>query len=164
MRSEQLVHPSMVRVVEVAPIPEQSKAATGTKDAPDLRHGFVGSEPVEGLAARDRVDTPVRERDRLRRAGERLDTRYGTLELGAHSVDRLDGDDAGTEGQELPRELAGARREIEHVAARADAEPLRDPRNRLVRISRSRPLVDLRGGREAGLRRRMNPRHWGVMR
>ena len=58
----------------------------------------------------------VGERDRLRRAGERLDTRYGPLELGAHRVDRLDRDDAGAQRDELPRELAGARREVEHVA------------------------------------------------
>ncbi len=68
------------------------------------------------------------------------------------------------ERDELPRELARARGEVEHVASRADAEPLRDPGHRLVRIAGPRPLVDLRGGREAGFGRRMQAAHWGVMR
>ena len=94
----------------------------------------------------------VGERDRLGGAGERFDARDGPLELRAHRVDRLDGDDARSQRDELARELARARGEVEHVAPGPDAEPLGDPGHRLVRITGPCPLVDLGGGREAGLR------------
>ncbi len=164
MRSEQLVHAIMLGIVEVPAVPEQREAAARTEDAADLRYRLARPEPVERLCARDCVDATVSERDRLGGAGERLDFRDGALELGAHGVDRLDGDDAGSQRDELAGELARACGEVEHIAAGADAEPLRDPGHRVVRVARTRPLVDLGGRREAGFRRRMNPRHWGVMR
>src|SRR5687767_15739519 len=99
----------MLRILEISPVPEQRQAAARPEYASDLRHRLVGAEPVEGLRACDSVDAAVRERDRLCCAGKSLDTRHSPLELGAHRVDRLDGDDVRSERDELPRELSRAR-------------------------------------------------------
>ena len=97
VRSEQLVHAIVLRVVEG---PGRSRAARGRRRAA-ARAGSPApprrAEPVERLRAGDGVDARSPERDRLGRAGERLDTRHRALELGAHGVDRLDGDDARAE-------------------------------------------------------------------
>ncbi len=159
MRSEQLVDSRLLRVVEVADVPEQGQAAARTEHAPDLTDGLVGPEPVRCLRARDCVDACVGEWDRFSGAGERFDAWDHPLELGAHGVDRLDSDDAGPQRDELARELARACGEVEHVASGPDAEPLRDPRHGLVRIARASSLVHLRGGGEAGFRRRVQRAH-----
>ena len=121
--------------------------AAGPQHAVHLGERLLRPEPVERLPDRDRVDGRVRERDRLRAAGERLGLRHDALEQRAHRVARLDGDDGGAEGDELARQLPGARGEIEHAPSRARcrsgrrASAARRPRTSAARARTARPTA-----------------------
>ena len=108
---------------------------------PHLGQRPIRVEPVERLGARDRVDAGVGKRDRLGRSRERRGAGQRPLELDSHLVVGLDRHDGRAERRELARELAGARPEIEHVAAGGDAEPASEPRHRLRGVIRSRAFV-----------------------
>src|SRR5207248_7802785 len=64
--------------------------------------------------------------------------------------ERLDGDHACPRPDECPRELPRPGGHVDDGPARAKVEPLREPRDRLGRVLRSRPLVRIGDAVEAG--------------
>jgi hypothetical protein len=101
---------------------------------------------VERRTCSDDVDGLVGKRNRLRGSCDRLRLGNGALEHRAHRIAGLDGDDVRAEPHELSRELPRPCAQIEDAVQR---EALRDPRESLARISRTRALVDLGDGVEA---------------
>ena len=98
---------------------------------------------MERLAADDGVHGVVLERNRLRRAQQRLGAGEDPAELGEHLRTGLDGDDASRQPHERACQFAGARTEIEHRRVGADGELIRQPRDRLVRVRGPHALVQL---------------------
>ena len=75
----------------------------------------VGIEPVEGLTHQHGVDALVVERYLFGPAGVDRDVGVGRMQLRAHPVQRLHGDDDATGGDDRPGQLARARGQVEHV-------------------------------------------------
>jgi hypothetical protein len=92
----------------------------------DLGKRLVASEPVERLPDGDRMEEPVRERDRLGRSSERTDRGQGRSERRAHLRDRLYGHHLGAGRRQLPRQLPRSRRQVEDDRAGAESEALRE--------------------------------------
>ena len=106
-------------------------------------------EPVEGLGDRDDVDRLVGQRDRLGRAGDRVDLRQDGLELPPHPLDGLDGEHVGARLDEPAGELAGAGREVAHLDPRTDPELADEQGDGLVGVAGAGQLVGRRAGLEA---------------
>ena len=102
---------------------------------------------MERLRDRDGVGEVVGQRDRLRRSLEHLDPGGDQR---THLGQGLNGNDARTRRDELPRKLPGAGREIDDDAAGPEAKPLDEERDRLRRVAGPRSFVGRRGPRERG--------------
>ena len=149
VRLEHVVERLLHTVVHIAAVVQERDSTARAQNAVDLGQRAVGIEPVEGLRADDGVDRRVRERDVLGGPLQRLDLRRDPLQVLAHLVERLDRDHCCTARYEVARELPRAGGEIEHSAARADAQPLAHPRDRLGRVARPAALVHVRSARES---------------
>ena len=85
----------------VTHVPREPEAPARAQDARQLGEGGVVIEPMEGLCRDRGIDRGIAQRQRLRGAGERCRRRDGRREPGAHRLDRLDGDDARPQRDEL---------------------------------------------------------------
>ena len=84
---------------------------------------------------------PSGERQLLGRAREHLGVRHGRLELPAHLRERLDRDHAGAGGNEVARQLARARADVDDRRSRLQAEAIDQPGDHVGRVGRPPPLV-----------------------
>ena len=123
----------------VGRVPDNAEDPARAEHARDLADRFVVREPVERLAGEDGVDRRVGKRNRLRRPGERLDTRHNVLENTAHPVERLDRDDARVPAREHAGELSGPGPEVEDRRAGRDRHTVEN----LGRVRRAARLVGL---------------------
>ncbi len=107
----------------VPDVPHDAEPAAGPQHARDLRLGR-GGEPVPRLGDQHGVDARVRQRDGLRRSGERLGLGDGLRETAPHRVRRLHGDDVEAARDEPLRELPGAGGEVEDAVGAVGHEPV----------------------------------------
>src|SRR5581483_927340 len=119
-RGEELLHPALHRVAEVAHVPEEREATVGPQHAVELRQRTLVVEPVERLRDRHDVDARVRERQLLRRPVERLDA----LELRPHLRNRLDREHARARTGQEPRQLPRAGSDVGDRPPRPERRPL----------------------------------------
>ena len=143
-------------------------AAAGTRLAvtatgAPLRAAFLffpsGAIPATWWPAREgAVDARVRQRDRLGCSLERLRLRNCRSELVEHRASRLDRHDLETERGEAPRQLSRPRADIESPRPGVEADLLRGPAERPLRIPGPVSLVLRRHGLEAA-RARCAVRH-----
>ena len=128
----------------VADIPEQAKLAAAGQDPRHLGDGPVRVDPVPGLRDEHRIHTAVAQRDVLRRPRKNPNIRNGPGQLLPHAARRLDRDHVEAPVAQLPGELPGARPEIKNPARARREQPV----DRLRRVGRAAPLVDIGGGAE----------------
>ena len=137
-------------VLVVLHVPEQRQPAPGADHAGELGDRRRPVEPVERVRADDRVDGGARERQCLRRPGERLDARGGRAQALPQPRQRLDRDHVEAARDERARELAGARADVGDPCARHQPEPARGGGDGLRRVTRAAVLVVVGDLREAG--------------
>jgi hypothetical protein len=134
----------------VSPVLEQRQDPAGAEHPRDLGQCSVGLEPAERLGDRDRVGAGALQRDLLRPPGERGHLGHGAGQLVPKLGVRLDrGDDPVAFGDELTRQLAGPRCDLD------DLERCRPelPADRIQRVAGTPPLVGTRHGAKAARRR-----------
>jgi branched-chain amino acid aminotransferase len=100
----------------VAQVPEEPEHAARPEHACDLVAGRLDVEPVERLGDQHRIGAPVRERQHLGRARERLDAGHRGREGRSHSLIGLDRDHGRAGLDQHLCQLAGAGRQIDHIA------------------------------------------------
>ena len=131
--------------IAVALVEEDCEDPARPQHSGDLSQDVVVGEPVERLADEHRIDRRILERDRVSAALQRLGLGNDALEHGPHPVQRLDRDHAGEAGDELPRQLPGTGRQVEHDRVGREIEGVESR----LRVPRPSTLVGLGGALEA---------------
>ena len=140
-----------VRCRAVARVPHQPEPTVGSENAGALLERDGRVEPVKGLGHGDGIKAGGAERHELRGTRDDAHLGAGPGEQAAHAVDRFGREELGAERFEQPGELAGAGREVEDIPAGSDAEVLREPRDRVGRITGPGAFVALRLQIESGI-------------
>ena len=157
-RVDDLRERRLQRIALVARVPDQREAAAGSQDAVDLaaapRPRRTSGTPAPTVTASTEPSCSG-----MRSAVPPSTATPGTRRSSSARISRhrLDRDHVRAARHEQPRQLARAGGEVEHGAARAQVEPLDDPRDRRGGIVGPPALVDVGGGEAA--RRRMQLRH-----
>jgi hypothetical protein len=115
-----------------------------------LRQRTLTVEPVKRLRDRDRIGASGLERHRFRCALVNLRTRSGPHEEVSHSGNRFHGHHASARPHEQPRQLAGARCEVDHDGAATEPQRTSHPVERRGRIVGTAALVRVGSAVETG--------------
>src|SRR2546422_9133051 len=98
---------------------------------------------MESLADCNTVHALVGQWDVLGSAAQRFDVWKCVLELGPHRLARLDRDHASACFDQRARQFSGSGAEVEDRARAPEADLAGDPIDRLLRIARTRTLVQV---------------------
>ena len=126
--ADQLTEPAHPGDPLVAEVPGQRQVATGPQHPGDLRKRTVEVPPVEGLRAHHRVDRPRSHRDPLRDGERGGGGRDPADQQPEHRVERVGGQHAVPETDQLLGQLAGAGAELEHLGVGRSRRARRRPR------------------------------------
>jgi hypothetical protein len=111
----------------VADVPQQPERPAGGQDPRHLGHGPFRIDPVPRLGHEHGIHHPVVQRNLLGRPGHGAGAGQDPGQLIAHTVGRLDGYDVQAAVHQQPRELAGARPQVEDPARPGWQQPVERP-------------------------------------
>ncbi len=107
----------------------------------DLKQRNLISEPVEGLTGGGGVHRARGQRGAGGGFGQHLHAGDRPLHLSGHLPDRLQGDHAGTIGDQLAGQLAGTSSQVDHQLAGPQSKPRGEPAHGGRRVGGTAPLV-----------------------
>jgi hypothetical protein len=106
-------------IIKEPAVIDDRQSAARTADAMQLSQRAIAVKPVKRLTDRCRVDRRILERDLFGYPSEQLDVRQRGGQTLPHCGHRLDRYDRRASGNEHSRELAGSRRDVQHLPAAA---------------------------------------------